>query len=67
MVEYVVYHEMLHIKHPTRFTNGRRYNHTPDFKRDEEEFAFFEEAEKWIEKNVGALKKKAKGRWKFFD
>jgi hypothetical protein len=67
VVEYIVYHEMLHIKHPTQYANGRRYVHTPIFKRDEEEFAFFEEAESWIEKNVNALKKKANGRWKFFD
>ena len=66
VVEYIVYHEMLHIKHPTQYANGRRYVHTPIFKRDEEEFAFFEEAEKWIEKNVSALKKKAKGKWSLF-
>jgi hypothetical protein len=66
VVEFVVYHEILHIKHPTQYANGRRYVHTPIFKRDEENFAFFEEAENWIEKNVSALKKKAKGKWKLF-
>lgn len=60
VVEYVVYHEMLHIKHPTKYINGRRYNHTPSFKHDEKEFAFFDEAEDWIEQNAGLLKKKAK-------
>ena len=60
VVEYVVYHEMLHIKHPTIFQNGRRYNHTPAFRRDEENFAYFEEAEQWIEQNARALKRKAK-------
>lgn len=59
VVEYVVYHEMLHIKHPTKYINGRRYNHTPDFKRDEEDFAFFEEADSWIEKNARRLKSRA--------
>ncbi len=57
VVEYVVYHEMLHIKHPTRFENGRRYSHTPAFRRDEKDFAFFYEAEEWIEKNANNLKK----------
>jgi predicted metal-dependent hydrolase len=60
VVEYVVYHEMLHVKHPTVHHNGRRYNHTPAFRRDEENFAYFEEAEAWIEQNLAAIKRKAK-------
>ena len=60
VVEYVVFHEMLHIVHPTRHVNGRRHNHTPAFKRDEEKFEHFQEAEKWIERNVRRLKKEAK-------
>jgi hypothetical protein len=59
VVEYVVYHEMLHIKHPTKYVNGRRYMHTPEFKRDEQEFAFFDEAEDWIERNIAVIKTKA--------
>jgi hypothetical protein len=60
VVEYVLFHEMLHIHHPTKYVNGRRYNHTAAFKRDEAKFAYFNEAEKWIERNVRALKKEAK-------
>jgi hypothetical protein len=60
VVEYVLFHEMLHIAHPTQHVNGRRYNHTPAFKRDERKFAHFEEAERWIERNVRRLKKEAK-------
>lgn len=60
VVEYVVFHEMLHIHHPTKHVNGRRYNHTPAFKRDEQKFAYYAEAEKWIERNVRRLKKEAK-------
>lgn len=60
VVEYVVFHEMLHIAHPTRHVNGRKYNHTPAFKRDEAKFAYFNEAERWIERNVRRLKKEAK-------
>lgn len=59
VVEYVVYHEMLHIKHPTVHHNGRRYNHTPAFRRDEENFAYFAEAEQWIEQNAAILRRKA--------
>jgi hypothetical protein len=60
VVEYVVFHEMLHIAHPTKHVGGRRYNHTPAFKRDEEKFEYFAEAERWIERNVRRLKKEAK-------
>lgn len=60
VVEYVVYHEMLHIKHPTIHRNGKRYNHTPAFRRDEENFAYFEEAEEWIEKNIQKIRKLVK-------
>lgn len=60
VVEYVLFHEMLHIKHPTQHVNGRRYNHTPAFKRDEARFAHYEAAEKWIERNVRKLKRAAK-------
>jgi hypothetical protein len=62
VVEYVVFHEMLHIAHPTKHINGRRYNHTAAFKRDERKFAYFEEAEKWIERNVRRLKRESEKR-----
>ena len=60
VVEFVVFHEMLHIFHPTTHRNGRRYNHTAQFRRDERKFAYFEEAESWIERNVRNLKRQAK-------
>ena len=68
VVEYVVYHEMLHIKHPVRHQNGRRYIHTPQFKEDERKFPYFDEAEDWIEQNARHLKKKVQrknSRWFF--
>lgn len=60
VVEYVVFHEMLHIFHPTEHRDGRRYNHTPAFRRNERKFRYFTEAENWIERNVKNLKKRAK-------
>lgn len=60
VVEYIVFHEMLHIAHPTKHVNGRRYNHTVAFKRDERKFAHYQKAEEWIERNVRRLKKEAK-------
>ncbi|HEY8563665.1 MAG TPA: SprT-like domain-containing protein [Pyrinomonadaceae bacterium] len=60
VVEYVVFHEMLHIFHPTEHRNGRRFNHTPAFRKNERKFRYFEEAESWIAQNVKHLKRKAK-------
>jgi hypothetical protein len=62
VVEYVLFHEMLHIAHPTQHVNGRRYNHTAAFRRDERKFIYYDEAERWIERNVRRLKKEAKKR-----
>jgi hypothetical protein len=62
VVEYVVFHEMLHIFHPTEHRNGRRFNHTPAFRRNERKFRYFEEAESWIEQNVINLKRKSRNR-----
>ncbi|HLA94300.1 MAG TPA: SprT-like domain-containing protein [Pyrinomonadaceae bacterium] len=60
IVEYIVFHEMLHIHHPAKIVNGRRYHHTPIFRRDERKFKYYEEAELWIERNVRKLKRDAK-------
>ena len=58
VAEFVVYHEMLHIFHPTQIKNGRRYHHTNEFKIDEEKFENFAEAEDWINKNLAKMKKR---------
>ncbi len=56
VVEFVVFHEMLHIFHPTEHRDGRHYNHTPQFRRDEKKFSFYAEAERWIEENAGKFR-----------
>jgi hypothetical protein len=48
--EYIMYHEMLHIKHPARLLNGRRYYHTGAFRSDERRFPYYEEAQRWLER-----------------
>jgi len=62
VVEYVVFHEMLHIFHPTTHRDGRRYNHTPQFRRDERKFSDYERADLWIMQNAGKLKRKVKSK-----
>lgn len=62
VAEYVVFHEMLHIFHPTEHRSGRRYNHTPQFRQDEKKFAYYEESENWIAENARALKRRARSK-----
>ena len=48
-VEYIVFHEMLHIKHPARIVNGRRYYHTTAFRAEEQSFPRYQHAQEWLD------------------
>ena len=48
-VEYILFHELLHIKHPARIINGRRYYHTNAFRTNEQRFAYYEQAQDWLD------------------
>jgi predicted metal-dependent hydrolase len=48
VVEYVLYHELLHKIYPDRFINGRRQIHSPEFKHGEQRFEEFDRAKKWL-------------------
>jgi hypothetical protein len=52
LVRYVMYHEMLHLRHPTVQTRSRRCDHTPEFKADERLFPDYAEAKKLLQKIV---------------
>lgn len=47
--EYILYHEMLHMKHAARMINGRRYYHTSAFRMDERRYEKYDEAQRWLE------------------
>ena len=49
-VEYVMYHEMLHVKFPTQHRGTRRCVHTKDFKAAEKLYPHFTEAEAILKK-----------------
>ena len=51
-VEYIVFHEMLHIKHPARIIKGRRYYHTAAFRADEQRFRRYRQAQEWLDRVV---------------
>jgi len=49
VVEYVLYHEMLHVKHPTRRSGCSLLSHSPEFRAAEKRFAQFTIARKFLD------------------
>lgn len=49
-LEYVMFHEMLHLQYPVDHSGPRRCVHTPDFKAHEKLFPQFEEAKALLKK-----------------
>ena len=62
VVEYVLYHEMLHVKHPPRQVSGRTVYHSPQFRIDERRFGQFDEALKWLEKIALPVRRRPRKR-----
>jgi len=50
LLDYVMYHELLHIKHDIHYINGRRSVHTKAFKNDENRFKSRKNAEQLLKK-----------------
>ena len=48
VTEYVMFHEMLHVKHQCRVRDSRVIVHTPEFKNDERNFPNYQEAKLWL-------------------
>ena len=48
VVEFILYHEMLHIRFPVELRSGRRHIHTRPFRAAEKLFHGYEEAKKFI-------------------
>jgi hypothetical protein len=46
--EYVLYHEMLHIKHQSRVHDARMVVHTPEFRAEEQRFGQYQGARLWL-------------------
>ena len=49
-LEYLVYHEMLHLKHPVRLRGSRRCVHSEQFQQEEKLFPHFEEAKSFLKR-----------------
>ena len=60
LLDYVMYHEMLHKKHKFSSTNGRHLHHSYAFRKDEEQYPNHEIAERELRK---LCIKHRKGNW----
>ncbi|QHN04091.1 M48 family metallopeptidase [Granulicella sp. WH15] len=49
-IEYLLYHEMLHLKHPVRVKAGRRCVHSREFQAEEKLFPELEEAKAYLKR-----------------
>lgn len=49
-VEYVLFHEMLHVKHPTRRSGCTLVSHSREFREEEKRFADFERARRILDR-----------------
>jgi predicted metal-dependent hydrolase len=49
VVEYVLYHEMLHVKHPTRRSGCSLISHSPEFRAEEKRYEHFRAARKFLD------------------
>lgn len=50
VVEYIVYHEMLHLKHPVKLRGSRRCVHSPEFQAEENLFEKLEAAREFLKR-----------------
>jgi hypothetical protein len=50
VVDYLMFHELLHKKHGIRWVNGRGHAHTREFYAEERTFEGYDEAEGWLTK-----------------
>jgi predicted metal-dependent hydrolase len=49
-VDYIVYHEMLHLKYPAKLRGSRRCVHSADFQAEEKLFPHLEEAKQFLKR-----------------
>jgi predicted metal-dependent hydrolase len=53
VVEYILFHEMLHIKYPSRSNQGRMITHSTEFRTAERAFPLYNAAHNWLDKTLG--------------
>ena len=51
IIDYILYHELLHMVYPGKYLNGKWTVHTKEFKNAEKEFKDLKTAKEWIKNN----------------
>ncbi len=59
VVDYVLYHELLHCIFKTTYENGRRQIHTDEFTQRETAFTRYAEAERWLQRLAAKERRRA--------
>lgn len=54
-LDWIVFHEMLHGKHPIRKVDGRRCFHPPEFAEEERQFPDYDRARRWEKTHLAML------------
>ncbi len=62
VVEYILYHEMLHIKHPARIVAGRRIYHSKAFRQEEQRHPHYHAAQDWLDRIARRRRRDAERR-----
>jgi len=60
VLEYVLYHEMLHVKHPPKLVAGRTIYHGAEFRADEKRFHQVDEATAWLERIAAPVRRRVR-------
>lgn len=55
VLDFLLYHEMLHIHYPAERKNGRNRIHTREFRKSERSYPGYERIERWLKKNISSL------------
>ena len=58
VVEYVLYHEMLHVAHPPKTAAGRTIYHSRQFRADERRFEKLDEALGWLDRIASPVRRR---------
>ena len=61
LLDYVLYHEMLHVKHPPKVEGRRTVYHSARFRADERLFDRYDEALDWLDKIAAPVRRRKSG------
>jgi len=48
VLDFVMFHELLHKKHGVQLVNGRRFAHTSEFRKEEKRYKYYRQSMQWL-------------------